>query len=133
MKAIVLCEGSDFDRLILADGAPSASDIGEAVLRNPKVDVNHRDIYLRRGLCGMVSIFLRVMSTDFAGSTSYGIRQRDRRRVVSFLRRHIRTRVVDRLPLGFAPADPASTIIRRCDAGSTRPCNFLPGVSQGEP
>ena len=65
VKAIVLCEGSDFDRLIWGDGAPPASDIGEAVLRSPKVGVNHRDIYLRRRLCDMVSIFLHVMSDGF--------------------------------------------------------------------
>jgi hypothetical protein len=77
----------------------------EAVLRNPKVDVDHRDIYLRRGLRGMVSIFLHVMNTDAAGSTSYGIRQHGRRRVASFLHRHIRTS--GRRP--FAPADSTST------------------------
>jgi len=38
VKAIVLCEGSDFDRLIWGDGAPPTSDIGEAVLRNPTYD-----------------------------------------------------------------------------------------------
>ena len=101
MKAIVLCEDSNADRLIWGDRAPPASDIGGVVSRNPKVGVNHRDIYLRRGPCDMVSIFLHVMNTDSAGSTSHGIRQHGRRRVVSFLHRPLEPTLVDQLPLAF--------------------------------
>ena len=44
MKAIVLCEGSDVDRLSWGDVAPPASAIGEVALHNPKADVSHRGI-----------------------------------------------------------------------------------------
>ena len=134
VKAIVLCEGSDVDRLSWGDGASSASDIGEAVLRSPKVEVNHRDIDLRRGLSAVVSIFSHVMSANFVGSTSHGLRNHGRRRVVSFLHRHTRTSGrrptavgLSRQPIRRRPR------IRRCDVGSTRSCSFYQAFAQGEP
>jgi hypothetical protein len=133
VKVIVLCEGSDFDSLIWGEGPPPKSDIGEAALRNPKVDVDHRDIYLRRGLRGVVSIFLHVMNTDSAGSTSYGIRQHGRRRVVSFLHRHTRTSGCRPTAVGISRPPTRRLRIRSCNAGLTTPCCIYRDFPKGEP
>jgi hypothetical protein len=101
VKAILLCEGSDVDRLSWGDVAPAASDLGDVVLRNSKVGLNHRDIDQRRGLFGAVSIFPHVISKDSpprprtaSATTEDGERYR-------FFIGMLEAAIVDRLPLAF--------------------------------
>ena len=134
LKAIVLCEGSDVDRLSWGDVASPASDIGEVVLRNPKGGVNHLDIDLRRGLSAVMSIFSQVMIANFVGSTSHGLRGYGRRRVLSFLHRHTRTSGRRPTAVGLSRQPIRRRLrIRRCNAGSTRPCSIYQAFPQGEP
>jgi hypothetical protein len=134
LKAIVLCEGSDVDRLSWGDVASPASDIGEVMLRSPEVGVDSLDIDLRRGLSAVVSIFSQVIIANFVGSTSDGLRGHGRRRVLSFLHLHTRQAVVDRLAVGPSRQPIRRLLrIRRCNVGSTRSCSIYQAFPQGEP
>jgi hypothetical protein len=101
VKAIVLCEGSDVDRLSRGDVAPAASDIGDVVLCNFKIGVNHRDIDLRRGLSSVVSIFSHVMSKDSPARPRAASAATEDSEWYRFFIGILEPVVVDRLPSAF--------------------------------
>lgn len=68
MKAIVLHEYGDFDRLVWQEVDMPAPGVGEVVIRNHAVGLNHCDTDLRRGLFGVTPSFPHVMGVDSAGT-----------------------------------------------------------------
>jgi NADPH:quinone reductase-like Zn-dependent oxidoreductase len=70
VKAIVLRDHGDVDCLCWEDVAPPAAGVGEVVIRNQAVGLNHCDIDLRRGLFGVASVFPHVMGVDCAGTVA---------------------------------------------------------------
>jgi D-arabinose 1-dehydrogenase-like Zn-dependent alcohol dehydrogenase len=70
VKAIVLREYGDADRLKWDDVAPLEPGGDEVVIRNHTVGLNHCDIDLRRGLFGVASAFPHVMGVDCAGTVA---------------------------------------------------------------
>jgi NADPH:quinone reductase-like Zn-dependent oxidoreductase len=67
MKAIVLHEYGDVDRLLWQDVAVPRAGFGEVVIRNHAVGLNHCDTDLRRGLFGLAQVFPHVMGVDCSG------------------------------------------------------------------
>jgi NADPH:quinone reductase-like Zn-dependent oxidoreductase len=70
VKAIVLREYGDFDRLIWEDVDTPSPGFGEIVIHNHAVGLNHCDTDLRRGLFGVAQIFPHVMGVDSAGTVA---------------------------------------------------------------
>ncbi len=68
MKAVVIREYGDFDRLLWEDVATPVPSFGEVVIRNRAVGLNHCDTDLRRGLFGIAQVFPHVMGVDAAGT-----------------------------------------------------------------
>lgn len=68
MKAIVLHEYGDFDRLRWQDAPLPVAGLREVVIRNHAVGLNHCDTDLRRGLFGVAQAFPHVMGVDCAGT-----------------------------------------------------------------
>jgi NADPH:quinone reductase-like Zn-dependent oxidoreductase len=68
VKAIVLREYGDFDRLLWEDVPPPVAGFGEIVMRNHAIGLNHCDTDLRRGLFGIPQAFPHVMGVDCAGT-----------------------------------------------------------------
>jgi NADPH:quinone reductase-like Zn-dependent oxidoreductase len=68
VKAIVLREYGDFDRLLWEDVPLPVAGFGEIVMRNHTVGLNHCDTDLRRGLFGIAQAFPHVMGVDCAGT-----------------------------------------------------------------
>ncbi|HEY4040953.1 MAG TPA: zinc-binding dehydrogenase, partial [Rhodopila sp.] len=68
VKAIVLREYGDADRLRWEDVEQPDTGFGEVVIRNHMVGLNHCDIDLRCGLFGVASAFPHVMGVDCAGT-----------------------------------------------------------------
>ena len=68
MKAIVLHEYGDFDRLRWQEVDTPAPGFGELLIRNRSVGLNHCDTDLRRGLFGVAQVFPHVMGVDSAGT-----------------------------------------------------------------
>lgn len=67
MKAVVLNEYGDFDRLQWLDAPTPEAGFGEVVIRNEAVGLNHCDTDLRRGIFGLDQVFPHVMGVDCAG------------------------------------------------------------------
>ena len=78
MKAVVLREHGDVDRLRWEEVARPRAGDGEIVIRNHAVGLNHCDTDLRRGLFGVAQMFPHVMGVDCAGTvaeTGPGVRE----------------------------------------------------------
>jgi NADPH:quinone reductase-like Zn-dependent oxidoreductase len=70
VKAIVLREYGDVDRLRWEEVAPPRPGVGEIVIRNHAVGLNHCDTDLRRGRFGVAQAFPHVMGVDCAGTVA---------------------------------------------------------------
>jgi NADPH:quinone reductase-like Zn-dependent oxidoreductase len=74
MRAVVLRDYGGFDRLRLEETETPAVGVGEILIRNRAVGVNHCDTDVRRGVFGVAQNFPHVMGVDSAGEV--GRRQR---------------------------------------------------------
>jgi NADPH:quinone reductase-like Zn-dependent oxidoreductase len=70
MLAVVLRDYGDFDRLRLEETEQPQPGVGEIVIRNRAVGVNHCDTDVRRGVFGVAQTFPHVMGVDSAGEVA---------------------------------------------------------------
>jgi NADPH:quinone reductase-like Zn-dependent oxidoreductase len=70
MLAVVLREYGGFDRLRLEDTEAPRPGVGEILIRNRAVGVNHCDTDLRRGIFGVAPSFPHIMGVDSAGEVA---------------------------------------------------------------
>jgi NADPH:quinone reductase-like Zn-dependent oxidoreductase len=70
MRAVVLRDYGGFDRLRLEETETPAVGVGEILIRNRAVGVNHCDTDVRRGAFGVAQNFPHVMGVDSAGDVA---------------------------------------------------------------
>lgn len=70
MRAVVLRDYGGFDRLRLEETEMPPVGVGEILIRNRAVGVNHCDTDVRRGVFGVAQNFPHVMGVDSAGEVA---------------------------------------------------------------
>ena len=70
MRAVVLRDYGGYDRLRLEETSAPEAGVGEILIRNRAVGVNHCDTDVRRGVFGLAQSFPHVMGVDSAGEVA---------------------------------------------------------------